>query len=119
MLGQQCCAGGLCEYAPGSGEIYSQRGISSKYLTKGFKTVREHWYQTVQCTWNVFTSPWSKLDQLAEAHQPQEAGILGDVLSGREPMERRHRDVGWSSDWRTRSQSAVPAVPAATGAVES
>jgi hypothetical protein len=30
-------------------------------------------------------------------------------------MERRHRDGGWSSDWRTRAQSAVPAVPAATG----
>jgi hypothetical protein len=33
-----------------------KEGSAPRTLTKGFKDVREHWYQAVQCTWNVFDS---------------------------------------------------------------
>jgi hypothetical protein len=79
MLGQQCCAGGLCEDAPGPGEIYPQRGISPKDPSERIqRTIREALAPAcpvhLDC---VFTSPWPKLHQLAKARQHQEAGIVG------------------------------------------
>lgn len=74
-----------------------KEGSAPRTLTKGFKDVQEHWYQAVQCTWNVFDSslrPGPNLTNWRTPTSPRKLGS-GDVLSGREPMERRHREGGW------------------------
>jgi hypothetical protein len=77
-LGSNAVPGGLREYAPGSGEIYPQRGISSKDPDERIQRCSGALVPGcpvhLECL-RLFTSPWSKLDQLADAHQPQEAGI--------------------------------------------
>lgn len=76
-------------------DIPSMGDQPKEHFRKDSKTVREHWYQTVQCTWIWLDFLWPKLGQLAGVRSPRELVLYRSLLQG--PMKKKAREAGRSS----------------------
>src|SRR5450756_2190444 len=95
MLGQQCCAGGLCEDAPGSGEIYPQRGISPKDPSERIQRLFESTGTSLSSAPGLSSlRPSPNLTNWRKPASPRKLGFWEHVLSGREPMKEGTRKQG-------------------------